>query len=185
MAASVKDAKVLIIVRNWGIEETEMTRPLHDLRAAGASVTLAAAELAPIETVRHDRYVGEVVEPDAVYSEVSASDFDMLVVPGGTCNVDRLRVDPAAQKLARDFAAAGKPVASICHGAWLLVNSDLLKGKTLTACRYIAADIKNAGGKYVDEEVHVDNANGWKLITSRKPADLDAFVGAIKEVLGE
>lgn len=185
MATSLSDKKVLIIVRNWGIEETEMTRPLRELRAAGAQVTLAADEPEPIETVRHDRYVGEIVEPDTVYSEVSADDFDMLVVPGGTCNVDRLRIDPVAQKLAKDFAAAGKPIAAICHAPWLLVNSGLLKGKTLTSCRYIVADIKNAGGKHVDEEVHVDDANGFRLITSRKPGDLDAFVGAIKETLAE
>ncbi|WEV72572.1 type 1 glutamine amidotransferase domain-containing protein [Bifidobacterium sp. ESL0790] len=183
--ASLEGKKVLIIVRNWGIEETEMTRPLRDLRADGADVTLAAAEPGIIETVRHDRYVGEIVDADTVYSAVKADDFDMLVVPGGTCNVDRLRVDPAAQALAKDFAAAGKPIASICHGAWLLVNAGMLKGKTLTACRYIAADIENAGGKYVDEQVHVDDAEGFRLITSRKPADLDAFVAEIEKTLAE
>lgn len=183
MTASLEGAKVLIIVRNWGIEETEMTRPLRDLRTAGATVTLAAAELAPVETVRHDRYTGETVDPDTTYDKVSVADFDMLVVPGGTCNVDRLRVDPAAIKLAQDFAKAGKPIAAICHGPWLLVNADLLNGKTLTSCRYIAADIENAGGTHVDEEVHVDDAEGWALITSRKPDDLDAFVAAIEDAL--
>ncbi|MDF7664425.1 type 1 glutamine amidotransferase [Bifidobacterium sp. ESL0763] len=185
MAASLEGRKVLIIVRNWGIEETEMTRPLRDLRADGADVTLAAAEPGIVETLRHDRYAGEILNADTTYGEVSAADYDMLVVPGGTCNIDRLRVDPVAQKLAQSFAKAGKPIASICHGAWLLVNADMLKGKTLTACRYIAADLVNAGGTYVDEEVHVDDAEGFRLITSRKPADLDAFVGAIERTLGE
>ncbi|MBW3087433.1 type 1 glutamine amidotransferase [Bifidobacterium sp. 82T24] len=182
---SIAAAKVLIITQNWGIEETEMTRPLRELREAGAAVTLAALTADPVETVQHDRFEGETVTPDTTYDAVSADDYDLLVVPGGTTNVDRLRVNPAAIALAKDFAAAGKPIAAICHGPWLLVNAGLLPGKTLTSCRYIAADIENAGGSHVDEQVHVDDANGWRLITSRKPDDLDAFIGAIKETLGE
>lgn len=180
---AVETSKVLFVVNNWGIEETELTRPYDDLKAAGASVTLAATELAPCETVRHDRYEGETRTPDITLAEANAQDYDLLVVPGGTCNVDRVRVNPDAIRLAQDFAAAGKPIACICHGAWLLVNAGLAKGKTAAPCRYIAADIENAGGHYVDEQVHVDDANGWKLISSRKPDDLDYFVGAIKEAL--
>lgn len=182
---AVADSKVLIIVQNWGIEEAEMTRPLRDLRTAGADVTLAANTSEPIETVKHDRYPGETVEPDTTYDQVNADDYDLLVVPGGTCNVDRLRVNDNAIALAKAFAQAGKPIAAICHGAWLLVNADLLKGKTLSSTRYIRADVENAGATYYDKEVLVDDANGWRLITSRKPDDLDAFVGAIKETLGE
>ncbi|MCI1984258.1 MAG: type 1 glutamine amidotransferase [Bifidobacteriaceae bacterium] len=182
---AVKDSKVLIITQNWGIEETELTRPLRDLREAGAQVTLAAAEKAPVETVQHDRYAGETVDADAAYGDVNSADYDLLVVPGGTTNVDRLRVSGDAQRLAKEFAAAGKPIAAICHGAWLLVNAGLLPGKTLTSTRYIKADVENAGGTQVDQEVKVCNANGWRLITSRKPADLDAFVGAIKDTLEE
>ena len=117
---AVENSKVLIIVNNWGIEETELTRPLRDLKAAGAKVTLAATTLDPCETVQHDRYEGETLTPDARLS---------------------------------------------------------------APCRYIAADIENAGGHYVDEQLHVDDANGFKLITSRKPDDLDYFVGAIKDAL--
>lgn len=180
---AVEQAKVLIIVNNWGIEETELTRPLRDLKAAGAEVTLAATELADCETVRHDRYEGETLTPDMALAEAKADDYDLLVVPGGTCNVDRLRVNPDAIALAQAFAGAGKPIAAICHGAWLLVNAGLVSGKTASPCRYIRADIENAGGVYVDEPLHVDEANGWKLITSRKPDDLDYFVNAIKEAL--
>ena len=180
---AVEDAKVLIIANNWGIEETELTRPLRDLRAAGAAVTLAATTTDPCETVRHDRYEGETIAPDALMSDVSAKDFDLLVVPGGTCNVDRVRVNPDALRLAQEFAHAGKPIACICHGAWLLVNAELVRDKTAAPCRYIAADIENAGGHYVDEQVHVDDNGGWRLITSRKPDDLDYFVDAIKAAL--
>lgn len=160
---AVENSTVLIIVNNWGIEETELTRPLRDLKAAGAKVTLAATTLDPCETVQHDRYEGETLTPDARLSDVQAADYDLLVVPGGTCNVDRIRVNEDAITLAQEFAHEGKPIAA--------------------PCRYIAADIENAGGHYVDEQLHVDDANGFKLITSRKPDDLDYFVDAIKDAL--
>lgn len=185
MTKSINDAKVLIITQNWGIEETELTRPLRDLQKAGAHVTLAAADSTPVETLQHDRYPGESVQPDTSYAQVNADDYDLLVIPGGTTNVDRLRVASTPIELTREFAKAGKPIAAICHGAWLLVNAGLLPGKTLTSTRYIKADVENAGGVQVDEQVHVDDANGWRLITSRKPDDLDAFVGAIKDTLEE
>ncbi|MCI1218902.1 type 1 glutamine amidotransferase domain-containing protein [Bifidobacterium crudilactis] len=181
--SDIHSSKVLIVVHDWGIEETELTRPLNDLRQAGAQVTLAAPALEAVETVRHDRYEGGKVQPDALLSDVKASDYDLLVVPGGTCNVDHLRINPDAIALAKDFATAGKPIAAICHGPWLLVNAEVLGGKTLTSCRYIKADVENAGGVHEDREVIVDDARGWKLITSRKPDDLDAFVDAIKEAL--
>ena len=157
---AVENSKVLIIVNNWGIEETELTRPLRDLKAAGAKVTLAATTLDPCETVQHDRYEGETLTPDARLSDVQAADYDLLVVPGGTCNVDRIRVNEDAITLAQEFAHEGKPIAAICHGAWLLVNAGLVAGKTAAPCRYIAADIENAGGHYVDEHVVVLGAAG-------------------------
>ena len=138
---AVENSRVLIIVNNWGIEETELTRPLRDLKAAGAKVTLAATTLDPCETVQHDRYEGETLTPDARLSDVQAADYDLLVVPGGTCNVDRIRVNEDAITLAQEFAHEGKPIAAICHGAWLLVNAGLVAGKTAAPCRYIAADI--------------------------------------------
>ena len=140
-------------------------------------MTLAAITLDPCETVQHDRYEGETLTPDALLSDVQASDYDLLVVPGGTCNVDRIRVNEDAITLAQEFAHEGKPIAAICHGAWLLGNAGLVAGKTASPCRY------TAGGHYVDEQLHVDDANGFKLITSRKPADLDYFVDAIKDAL--
>ena len=180
---SVDSANVLIIVNNWGIEEQELTRPLRELAADGARVTLAATTLDPCETVLHDRYPGETVTPDALLADVRVEDYDLLVVPGGTCNVDRLRVNPDAPRLAKDFADAGKPVAVVCHGPWLLVDAGPLPGKTLTSCRYIKADIVNSGGCHVDEPVHACESCGWTLITSRKSDDLDNFIDAIRRTL--
>lgn len=104
-------------------------------------MTLAAITLDPCETVQHDRYEGETLTPDALLSDVQASDYDLLVVPGGTCNVDHIRVNEDAITLAQEFAHEGKPIAAICHGAWLLVNAGLVAGKTASPCRYTAGVI--------------------------------------------
>ncbi|MFT8592600.1 MAG: type 1 glutamine amidotransferase domain-containing protein [Bifidobacterium sp.] len=182
---SLQHAKALIIVNNWGIEETEMTRPLDDLRKAGATVTLAAPNADEIATVEHDRHESASYAPDAILDDVDSADYDMLIVPGGTCNVDRLRINPKAISLAQEFAKAKKPIAAICHGPWLLVNAGLTSGKTLTSCRYIAADVENSGGVYRDQELLIDDSQDWRLITSRNPGDLDAFVDAIESTLSD
>lgn len=183
MPADLKGKKVLIIGQNWGIEQVELLTPYDSLKADGAEVTLAAATTDPIECFTEDRYPGKTVQPDAAYKDLSADDFDCLVVPGGTCNVDRLRIDEAACALARDFAAKGKVIASICHAPWLLINAGLVEGRQITSCPFIVQDVENAGGKYEDKEVIVEEKDGWKLISSRLPCDLDAFVAAIEEAL--
>ena len=154
---AVENSKVLIIVNNWGIEETELTRPLRDLKAAGAKVTLAATTLDPCETVQHDRYEGETLTPDARLSDVQAADYDLLVVPGGTCNVDRIRVNEDAITLAQEFAHEGKPIAAICHGAWLLVNAGLVAGKTAAPCRSGLLRGRNQGCAEVTESPQADS----------------------------
>lgn len=180
---AVENSKVLIIVNNWGYRGDRADAPAARSQGRRRQGDACATTLAPCETVQHDRYEGETLTPDARLSDVQAADYDLLVVPGGTCNVDRIRVNEDAITLAQEFAHEGKPIAAICHGAWLLVNAGLVAGKTAAPCRYIAADIENAGGHYVDEQLHVDDANGFKLITSRKPDDLDYFVDAIKDAL--
>jgi protease I len=114
---------------------------------------------------------GDRFTVDRVLSECSAADFDALVLPGGVANPDRLRTEPAAVKLVRDFMESDKPVAAICHGPWLLVEAGAVKGRTITSWPSLKTDIRNAGGEWVDKPVQVDQ----KLITSRKPADLPAF----------
>ena len=121
-----------------------------------------------------DQFSAEVAVPD-----VSAADYDALVLPGGTTNPDTLRTIPAAVDLVKAFVAAAKPIAAICHGPWSLVEAGVVAGKTLTSWPSLQTDIRNAGGTWVDEEVFVCPCNGWTLVTSRNPGDLDAFCKAL------
>jgi protease I len=124
---------------------------------------------------------GDTFPVDKAVSEASADDYDGLVLPGGVANPDRLRTDPDAVQFVRSFFEAGKPVAAICHGPWTLVEADVVKGRTLTSWPSLRTDIENAGGAWVDEEVHTDRG----LVTSRKPADLPAFNAKLVEELAE
>ena len=184
MAAELEGKRVLIIAGNWGVEQVELMTPLEALREAGAAVDFAATEKAPVECFTEDRYPGKVIEADLAIRDAKVDDYDLLIVPGGTCNMDRLRIADDAIALAQGFARAGKTIAAICHGPWLLVNAGLVEGRTLTSCPFIVQDLKNAGGTYLDQELVVEERDGWKLVTSRLPDDLDAFVGGIKDALG-
>jgi protease I len=124
---------------------------------------------------------GDTFPVDKAVAEASAAEYDGLVLPGGVANPDVLRTDKDAVQFVRSFFEAGKPVASICHGAWTLVEADVVKGRTLTSWPSIRTDIENAGGAWVDEEVHTDRG----LVTSRKPADLPAFNAKIVEEFAE
>lgn len=183
MAGKLEGKRALIVCGNWGVEQVELMQPLEALRAEGAEVSLAATEKAPVECFTEDRYPGKVIEPDLAIADARADDYDLLVIPGGTCNMDRLRICGEAVTLARSFTEKGKIVAAICHGPWLLVNAGLVEGRTLTSCPFIVQDLLNAGGTYLDQELVVEEKDGWKLVTSRLPMDLDAFVGGIEEAL--
>jgi protease I len=124
---------------------------------------------------------GELFEVDELVAESDAADYDGLVLPGGVANPDTLRSNVPAVEFVRDFFAQGKPVAAICHGPWTLVEADVVRGRTLTSWPSLKTDIRNAGGEWVDEEVHVDGG----LVTSRKPADLPAFCAKAIEEFGE
>ena len=183
MPGLLNGKRVLIITTNIGIERDELVKPLEYLRAQGAEVVHAAIEQAPVQTFVSDTEKDIVVTPDVDFSALSAGNFDALVIPGGTVNADNLRVNETAIALAKGFAQSGKPIAAICHGPWLLVDADLLPGKTLTSYDTVRTDILNAGGEWVDEPVVKSTKNGWTLITSRNPGDLDAFSQAIAEAL--
>ncbi|UGT65957.1 type 1 glutamine amidotransferase [Nocardia gipuzkoensis] len=179
MTDQLDGTRVLIITSNTGVERDELLVPRDELRKRGARVTHAAPKREEVQTFRHDTEKDAVVQPDTSLHEVSVDDFDVLVVPGGTVNADKLRVTDRAIELAREFAGAGKPIAAICHGPWLLVNAELVSGKTLTSYYSLRVDIDNAGGAWVDEPAVRSTEDGWTLLTSRNPGDLPDFVHAI------
>lgn len=175
-------AKILVIATNYGVEQDEIVVPVEQLKARGHDVTVAAQESGDIATLVGDKDPGTSVSPTTTIGDVSADGFDALVVPGGTINADTIRQDADAIALVQAFGAAGRPVAAICHGPWLLVESGLLQGRTITSFPSLQTDVRNAGAEWVDQEVQVDDS-GSTLITSRNPHDLPAFVDAIDGAL--
>ena len=170
-------ARVLIIATDR-FEQSELFGPREMLMDLGAEVTIASIEKREILATVHDE-PGATISATATLDEVSPDDFDALILPGGVGNPDRLRMEERAIELIRGFHAACKPVAAICHGPWLLVEADIIRGKTVTSWPSIRTDLKNAGGNVVDREVVVDG----NIITSRKPDDVEAFTNALIQML--
>jgi protease I len=162
--------KIAILTANEGVEQVEYEKPRKALEDAGATVELIAPEKGEVQMFNHlDK--ADTFDADKAVSDASADDYDGLMLPGGVANPDNLRTDPDAITFVQGFVNAGKPIAAICHAPWTLVEADAVKGRTLTSFPSIKTDIENAGGTWVDEEVHVDQG----LVTSRKPDDLPAF----------
>jgi deglycase len=171
--------KTVAIIAVDFVEDAELTTPRDALREAGADVRVYSPDGSTIQAVEGDTEPTQKIDVDGSFDDLDEGAIDALVVPGGTVNADKLRVESRAQTLVRQVMGAGKPLAVICHGPWLLVSADLVEGRRLTSYQSLALDIKNAGGDWVDEEVVVDR----NLITSRNHGDLDAFVGALKDAL--
>ncbi|WIB63811.1 type 1 glutamine amidotransferase domain-containing protein [Curtobacterium sp. MCBD17_040] len=180
MADELNGTKILVIATNYGVEQDEIVVPVEQLREKGAAVTIAAKEQSPIQTLVGDKDPGQQVDVDLALDEADESDHDAILIPGGTINADTLRREPGAIALVTAFADAGKPIAAICHGPWLLVEAGILPGRTITSFHTLQTDIRNAGAEWVDREVEVDVSGGYTLITSRNPGDLQAFVPAIE-----
>ena len=161
--------KVAILVAE-GFEQVELTGPRRALDDAGAETKIVSPARGEVQGWNHyDK--GDKFKVDVPLAEADASDFDALLLPGGVANPDQLRMKPEAVEFVKAFVAAGKPVASICHGPWTLIEAGAVKGRTLTSWPSIKTDLINAGAQWVDREVVTDNG----LVTSRKPDDIPAF----------
>ena len=180
MAEDLNGTRIAVLVANEGVEQVEMTTPVEALREAGAEVDLVAPEDDQIQAFNHLDKAG-TFKPDRTLGEADPSDYDGLVLPGGVANPDLLRIQEEAVSFVRSFFDDGRPVAAICHAPWTLVEADVVRGRTLTSWPSLRTDIRNAGGNWVDEEVHVDEG----LVTSRKPDDLDAFCAKAIEEFAE
>ena len=173
----ISEAHVLIMATNR-FEESELFGPREILLERGAKVTLASPDLDEIMATVHDE-PGKTIKPDINIVDARAADFDALILPGGVGNPDRLRTNEDAIGLIREFDSADKPVAAICHGPWLLVEADLLRGRKATSWKSIRTDLSNAGAEVLDEEVVTDG----NIITSRMPDDVPAFTDAVIEAI--
>jgi len=171
--AGIAGSRVLIMATD-GFEESELFGPLEILVGEGAMVKLASPDRKPIQATVRDE-PGRTIHPDLTIAEADAEDFDALLLPGGVRNPDSLRSNRQAIALVASFAQAGKPVAAICHGPWLLVEADLLRGRAATAWPSIRTDIGNAGATVVDEPVVVDG----NIVTARGPDDVGPFTAAL------
>jgi protease I len=176
MAKKLEGKKIAFLATD-GVEQIELTQPWQAMKDAGAQVELLSIHDGTIQGLNHiDK--ADTFSVDKQVAAADAADYDGLVLPGGAMNPDRLRMDAAAVRFVRQFFESGKPVAAICHAPWTLVEADVVRGRTLTSWPSLQTDIRNAGGRWVDAEVHVDDG----LVTSRKPADLKAFCAkAIEE----
>jgi len=180
MSDEIQGKRVAFLVANEGIEQVELTEPWRAIESAGGEPSLIAPDSGEAQAFNHlDR--ADTFDVDETVADADPDDYDALVLPGGVANPDQLRTIPEAVQFARSFFEAGKPVAAICHAPWTLVEAGVVQDRTLTSWPSLQTDIRNAGGTWVDEEVHVDAG----LVTSRKPDDLEAFCAKMVEEIAE
>jgi protease I len=172
--------KRVAIMATDGFEQSELTEPLKRLQEAGAECSVVSPKSGEIKGWDGDDW-GDTVPVDKLLSECSPDDFDALVLPGGQINPDKLRMEEGAVRFVKEFVRSAKPTGAICHGPWLLVEADVVRGRRVTSYESIKTDMRNAGADWVDEEVVVDNG----LVTSRKPDDLPAFCEKLIEEIAE
>jgi protease I len=179
MAGKLEGKKIAILATD-GVEQVELTEPRKALEDEGAATELVSLEAGDIQGFNHLDHADKL-PVDKTLDEVSPDDYDGVLVPGGVANGDFLRADESAVSFVAGFARAHKPIASICHGPWVLVEAGIVKGRTVTSWPSLQTDVRNAGGTWVDEEVHVDHG----LVTSRKPDDIPAFSAKAVEEFAE
>lgn len=179
MNERIKGKRVAILATN-GFEQSELFEPRKALQEAGAETVVVSLEPGEIKGWKEKNW-GDSCKVDMTVDQCSPADFDALMLPGGQMNPDILRMNEKAVQFVREFMQSGKPVGAICHGPWMLVEADVVNGKTLTSWPSIKTDLRNAGAEWVDQEVVVDDG----LVTSRKPADIPAFSQKLIEEISE
>jgi protease I len=180
MAANTLNGKRVAILATDGVEQVELTEPRKALEQAGAKTVVVSPKSGKIKGWQHDHW-GDEIPVDLALESASADTFDALLLPGGVMNPDHLRQNKQAVQFVRRFFAAGKPVAAICHGPWLLVEADVVRGRTVTSWPSLQTDLRNAGADWVDRAVATDEG----LVTSRKPDDIPAFNAKMIEEFAE
>lgn len=184
MEPDLAGKRVAFLVADEGVEQSELTLPWQAIKRYGGRPELLAPTAGRVRAMNHlDK--GDTFAVDQAIHSVAADRYIAMVLPGGVANADQLRLDPDAVAFTRAMFAAGKPAAVICHGGWLLVEADLLEGRTLTSWPSLQTDIRNAGGDWVDTDVHVCKDGPNVLVTSRNPDDLPAFNRALLEVFSQ
>ena len=174
------DGKRVAFLATDGVEQVELDRPWQAVTDAGGQPELVSLDSGDIQAFNHlDK--ADKKHVDRAIDDADADSYDALVLPGGVANGDFIRADERAARFVRGFADAGKPISVICHGGWVLIEADAVRGKTMTSWPSLRTDLRNAGATWVDEEVVVDNG----LVSSRKPDDLDAFCAKVIEEISE
>ena len=185
MDINLSGKKILIITSNMGVEKSELLVPIAFLKKLNAEITHAAIHQGKVQTLVKDVEKDEIVNASAELSSINSSEYDALIIPGGTVNSDKLRVDPHAIKLVSEFAKNQKLIAAICHAPWILIEAKLVTGREMTSYYSIKTDLINAGAKWLDHPVVTSNKEASCLITSRQPKDLDNFSKAIAHELNK
>ncbi len=180
MAGKLEGKRIAILATD-GVEQVELVGPRDAVTAEGAQTDIISLETGEIQAMNHDLEPADTFTVDRTAEEADAADYDALLMPGGTVNADKLRVDPDVRAFVQAMFRAGKPVGAICHAPWTLIDADLVSGRTLTSYPSIWTDLRNAGAEVVDEEVVVDRG----LVSSRSPDDLPAFCARIVEGFAE
>src|SRR5262245_45090525 len=179
MAGELRGKRVAVLVTT-GFEQSELTTPRNALKTAGADVDLVSLKKEAVKAWNNKQW-GEEFDVDLHIDEAKVDAYDALVLPGGVMNPDYLRLDPRAVRFVRDFMRAGKPVAAICHGPWTLIEADAVRGRRVTSYPSLKTDLRNAGARWVDEQVVVDD----NLVTSRRPDDLRAFSDTLNKCIAQ